>query len=686
MVTSTQQIRPTVQRAFVGGILLLLVLSVVHRETLFVLPWHEHSDYAVDALHIERARHFEAIHGNFSRFGFHHPGPAFYYVYALGEQLLYRWLQVVPSPYNAHVISGLVLQGFFFWAAVVICARWIRRPLFIPLALFAFAVHLQLADHAFISTWPPHVLLMPFLCFLVGVSSIAAGNISHLPITVLAGCFLVHGHVAQPLYVVPLFSLAYGTVWWREGRRFSNKRAFWRASRAPHLLSGVCIAVFLVPLVIDVCAGAQSNFAKILEFETSFHDSSKPLWKAIVYFVSFFGYVKKQELFLSIFGPERSAAIGEHVLGYWIWGVMIAAVLSWIVRSHLERRPGPPVFVRVLTGFTACAFLLSLYWGTVQIGPMYEYNGYFFYAILGCVLLLFCALVSALPFPHQNTGALILYAAAAVVGWQRQYTPLPIDYTNRKIPPAVRQALASDPRTAAPKYLLFNRGDWGEAVSIALALAREGREFRADADWGTKFAPDAEFEPAPPAFDFSGVSTWRLSRAGPSNTGSLIRDNLRVYFEPLPFDPHNATIDCSENGNLELYTLFGFTSPLESATWTIRPYAGLVFDSPPISSDLSVTFFAEPFACPGIPGNQPMTLTVNGQEVFTTVLKARGAVATRIPAAVWNSKKPVLMAMHFPAAVAPAGSIRQSIRSLGGSIDKRMFGWRIERVVFESAR
>jgi hypothetical protein len=165
-----------------------------------------------------------------------------------------------------------------------------------------------------------------------------------------------------------------------------------------------------------------------------------------------------------------------------------------------------------------------------------------------------------------------------------------------------------------------------------------------------------------------------------------VRDNLRIYFNPLPLDPSTAVIDCGDHGNLELYTLFGFAPPVGPATWTIRPYVGLVFQTPPVSSDVSVTIFAEPFSAPGEPAHQPMTLSINSHPVFTGTLTASGSVTARVPAEIWNAKQPALMTLHFPAAVAPSGAIRARSTDLGGSIDRRMFGWRIERIVFEAVR
>ncbi|HTO04578.1 MAG TPA: hypothetical protein VL069_12790 [Opitutus sp.] len=675
-VPSNPPVRLFVARTLLIGLLVFVVLAITHRGLLFVQPHHEYGDFAVDAMNTERARHFQAIHGNFSRFEFRHPGPAFNYVYALGEEVFYHWWHLVPSRYNAHALAGLILQCFFYGAALAIADQWIRRPLFIPLTLLTTTIHLSLAGNAFVGTWQPHGMLMPFFCFVVGAASVAGGQIRHLPLTVLAGCFLVHGHVAQPLFVVPLFLLAWGAAWSRARRQPGG--AWWRENRAAHLVSAGCIAVFLVPLMIDLSAGAQSNLARILEFQSYDHGPGKPLWKALVYFCAFFGYVKKTEGLLSVVGPDRASAIGEHVAGYFIWAAIIVVALVHARRVWLRPAAVERPFVLALTAFTFLAFLLSLYWGTLQIGAMYEYNGYFFHAILSCILILLCAAISQFTLPRTALVGTLLCTVAAALAWQWQHAPLKIDYRSNHLPPAVEQALKSDPLPAAPKYLVFRRDDWGEAVSIGIALKRAHLDFRANADWGPKFMPDGGFEPVPPDYDLQGMSTWRLSRLGPNDVGSPIIDDLRVYFEPLPLDPTSAVIDCANNGNLELYNLFGFASPFGSAAWTIRPHAGLVFNTPSVSSDLAVTFFAEPFAVTGKPAVQPMSLSVNGRDVFTGILTARGSVTARVPAEVWNLKKPVMMVMHLPAAVSP--------RQLGLSLDQRMFGWHIERIVFESVR
>jgi hypothetical protein len=201
----------------------LLVSSLLigsHFNFYFLKPHYEGGDFAANALQIRQAKVFHELYGNYSRFGFHHPGPAFFYAYALGEVVLFDALKIVPAPYNAHAITGILIQALFFTWTLAIIGRRVRRPLVLPLLLAFAAVHfsivnLSIPGSAFESIWPPYVLLCPFLRFVVASASVASGGVKDLVPCVLAGCVLVHSHVAQPLFVVPLFVIAYATLSFR---------------------------------------------------------------------------------------------------------------------------------------------------------------------------------------------------------------------------------------------------------------------------------------------------------------------------------------------------------------------------------------------------------------------------------------------------------------------------------------
>lgn len=659
------------------GLLVFALLAAVYGALLFQQPWHEHSDYAVNALQIGRAAELREIHGNYSRFGFYHPGPAFFYVYALSERILHDGLGWLPSPHNAHALAGLALQCFFFAAALTVASAWIRRPLFIPLALLAAAVHFGFAEYAFIDIWPPRVLLMPFLCFLVSAGSVSAGRIRHLPLMVLAGCFLVHGHVAQPLFVVPVFLCAYAMFWWHARHSRRDLAAAGGSVRTAHILSLACIALFLVPLVADLLAGAQSNFAQILGILQVHSNQRKSVWKALLYFCAFFSYLRTPEEFLPEHGPGRADFMAERYGYYLVWGAVLAVAIACVVRSFGQRSTEERTFVLRFAGILLLTFGLSLCWGVLQMGAMFSYNGYFYFATLYGILLLLCAGLSTLAVPKPRIVAAVVCIAAALFAWNWRRTPSHIDYTSNSIVTGVQAAALADPSRGTVKHLLFDPPEWSDAVSVALALKRAGVDFSANLEWGPKFDPGAGFEPSAPGFDYAGHSIWRLSRRGPPDEGHPIVGHLRVYFEPLPLDPVNTVIHCGEGRNLELYALFGFGTPNGPGVWTARPYAGLGFLSSPTAADVLVTITAEPFALRNTPAAQSMALRVNGHEVMACTFTSRRAVTARIPAAIWNSTPQVTMVLHLPDALYPH---RTKLPK-----DPRLVGLRIETIAFQLA-
>ena len=194
---------------------LLIAVTIVilftwrHSDFYFGPPIHETGDFAANALQIDDARSFKTLYGNYSRWRFNYPGFGFFYVYVVSEVLLYRTILFFVSPHQAHVFGGLMLQAGFFAIGLGVLARHARSSLG---WIFPFAVamlYFRGVEGAFTSIWAPHVLMAPFFAFLCCCGAIANGDTRDLPLAALSGSFLVHGHVAQPLFVIPLFCCAY---------------------------------------------------------------------------------------------------------------------------------------------------------------------------------------------------------------------------------------------------------------------------------------------------------------------------------------------------------------------------------------------------------------------------------------------------------------------------------------------
>ncbi len=128
------------------GIIALLVADGAG--FFFRQPYYETWDMAVNSLAVGRARHFAEWYGPYSRWGFHHPGPVFFYVLALGEWLFHDALRLTPAPYNAQVLAQVLVSGAFYGASLAVFARRLTPRagawFFWPLAVAAGAVHFGL--------------------------------------------------------------------------------------------------------------------------------------------------------------------------------------------------------------------------------------------------------------------------------------------------------------------------------------------------------------------------------------------------------------------------------------------------------------------------------------------------------------------------------------------------------------
>jgi hypothetical protein len=100
----------------------VLGILLVRNAWMFSVPVYEDADMGAYSIQVEQARRFALLVGNYSREKFNHPGPAFLYVQAWGEDLFYGLLRVVPAAWNGEVVGLYLLSAFF--AACVVVTGW----------------------------------------------------------------------------------------------------------------------------------------------------------------------------------------------------------------------------------------------------------------------------------------------------------------------------------------------------------------------------------------------------------------------------------------------------------------------------------------------------------------------------------------------------------------------------------
>jgi len=551
-------------RTPVLAVIIFVAIVLNDRQVIFQSYQYETNDVASNSLQVVDAKRLHNVLGNYSRFGFHHPGPAFFYVYALGEALFYDATHLVPTPFNAQFIALDALSAFFFSATLALVARHLggaRSRWFLGLALLLAAWHFGAVGRFFefipgglFCIWPPCVLVLPFLCFLVASASVASGAGRDLPLMTLAGCFLVHGHVGQPLFVIPISLLAYGGLV-HHSRIAGSQPLFgpWKLFQRQHWFSGALIVAFLIPIAIDVLTTHPNNLSLILDHLRTHHGERKEFLRSLLYFLHFGAYTPyPNSNFIPAFdafdAPGMVLFFRMHWRAFGLWLLVVLVPLAMLLKRAMHPSvPNAPIatdahraariditrFLWAMYVVLGTAILLTLAWGCLQDGPMYYFNALFNFAIYFGFLIILAVFVTLwiedristdhmVPSPSRaetwrnrmvTTGpAVIALLAIAVLAQEaRRFRSAPTDQNQQRMfATSLERALRIDPTQA--KILMFESPAWAEALGVALYLHRSGHPWTVVSYspmipllFGrTRAIPDLQTE------EPIGSSTWRI--------------------------------------------------------------------------------------------------------------------------------------------------------------------------------
>jgi hypothetical protein len=379
---------------FGAGFVSLLTLLLVRNHTVFTEPVYPRGDSAANAIITAQAKHFDLLVGHYSRIGFSHPGPAFFYWQAAGEWFFHDLLRLVPAPWNGQWLAVLILNAALVAAALAILRSWAGSWPAVAWCGVAALVFLATHDDLLSSTWMPYACVAPFLLLLTAAASVAAGRTAHLWAMALAGGLLVHGH-AEFLFFVPVMAaVALAAAYWRRAR---SQRRDW-------LLFGGVVALFLLPIVVNLVLHWPGEFGKYLSY-----------------------------------GDQRethgAGASARYVLGFWAGQPAVAAVLAVLLLAGIgwlavARPPGGQRrFLLSGLGMGVLATLLFAGYTARGIDDLsQEYVGYFYWAVP-----LFLLLLAVLGLEGARPGTVRLSARLRTIR-------LPIRLRTARLPWRVRSA------------------------------------------------------------------------------------------------------------------------------------------------------------------------------------------------------------------------------------------------------
>jgi hypothetical protein len=532
-------------------------LIFMGRDYYFGTPLYETADLAANSIQINNATHLLEMYGNYSRFQFHHPGPAFFYVYAAGEVLFFNLLHLVPAPENGHLLAGALLQSAFLAAAIAAVARYAapNRGLFVTGAIAVALVHFQLAGNPETSLWPPDQLVLPFACFVVAAILVACGWIGLLPLLIVCGGFLVHGHVAQPLFVVPMAITACVLGFRRSFKQDAlTMGGFIRRNRRSLLVALAILGIFLAPLLIDASKGPNSNLAAILNYlvQPRATEDAHSRTQVLAYFLSFLGYPADLQV-LDFTRSQLVSFAASHWAGMVFSLVVLIVVPAALLLAHLAHRApinadaasptsadahpdanglGGSRLFGTYYAFLLLGVALTLIWIDIQRGPLFEFNSFFVYGLM-FVAALPPLLVVARRWPVRRARPTTTLVGALALGLVMS-TVLPLPYSEDRdglvLDESIHSVVAAR-SSSAPVMLEFEPTDWIESMGVALALERSNVSWFVEPLWGYVLGSNHVY--APGSGTTVGPEKWFLTAPDPAHIGQIVlTSRLAIYPRP----------------------------------------------------------------------------------------------------------------------------------------------------------
>ncbi|MDQ6837142.1 MAG: hypothetical protein M3137_02040, partial [Actinomycetota bacterium] len=157
-------------------------------------------DQALLEMGARRAMHLQELVGPYSRFGWHHPGPALFYVLALPT-----WL--FGSGPGISVGTALINGAAAVATVAYVWRRWGGVPaLWASAALSGLCLGLSFFDLLY--PWNPDVLALPIVAFTVLWADAVRGHVTALVWAAVLGSFVVQAHISTAPFVLVMIVAA----------------------------------------------------------------------------------------------------------------------------------------------------------------------------------------------------------------------------------------------------------------------------------------------------------------------------------------------------------------------------------------------------------------------------------------------------------------------------------------------
>jgi hypothetical protein len=257
------------------------------------IPWF---DFMANELLMDKAREFSLLHGNYSRLGFYHPGPFYFYVMLLSEWLLHDLIPLFPTTIAANFFSGSLLIcaaiGGCWWLGATLSGRSIGGLI---TALFVISIGLYQTPYYFtfdtnqnlgnflFSIWMPHLYMPSALFLAISCIAILTGRRGWWVVAIFAALQLIHGHASfyaiapMILFATLIADLYFGSGALQSGSVFQRFLHYWRTYKRYVFYSLPIITIMLLPMGLYLWHYWPGEFPYYLNAGTDRTDATTPV-------------------------------------------------------------------------------------------------------------------------------------------------------------------------------------------------------------------------------------------------------------------------------------------------------------------------------------------------------------------------------------------------------------------------
>lgn len=462
------------------GLLALVLVALPFVAGLVVLVAQRGSatDFGGDASLIELAT-MEAASGRrllgaYSRYGWHHPGPVYFYLLAVPYRLLgpAAGLQAGALLVNAVAAVGVVAAVRHMAGAR---AAWAAAAVVLAICLGVGPVYLR-------DPWNPFVVMLPLLLFAVLCTAAAAGWPRALWVAAVVGSFCVQTHVGTGPLVAVLGLMA--VVVRLRGRWVQAPVHAGRSPTGSHPVRAVVTAASLtalalvwLPPLVEQARASVGNLTSLARFAVGAH-AGHPFGEALLGYTvgaSAFPFGKPGLELPEVAGPG-SVLVVVASLG----GAMICVLLGRRSADRLMAALGATSLLAAAVGVVAASRI---------VGPLLGYLLYWMVAAPGLAWL-GLGILAARRVPPA-LGAPVVACLAFAVAAGLAMSPASLD---RHPPSALAGSLAvAQARSVTADTVslrIASKAQWPTAAGVSAALERAGVRVRVQGGWISMYSAD----------------------------------------------------------------------------------------------------------------------------------------------------------------------------------------------------